>query len=115
MKYKDNHTTNMKVSAQREAENKDSIRVEFEVPPPKAKKGKDGESVPMPYGVTSRATICMSKEEAAHYPVGSTAAIHCVPGKDTEAEEDYPDNLQGRRAKEEDGIIARTKGYREEA
>lgn len=114
MKFgKCNHTTNMKVAAQRAQDgDKDSICVEFEVPPPK--KGKKNE--PMPYPST-RASICMSKKEAALYPVGSFAAIHCVPGKDKDAakDDDYPDNLQGRRAKEEDEITARTKGYREEA
>lgn len=116
MKFgKCNHTTNMKVTGQRAQDgDKDSICVEFEVPPPKAKKSESGEVSAFPMAA-SRASVCMSRAEAKHYPVGSTAAIHCVPGKDDDvAKDEYPDNLQGNRAKEEDDITAKTKGYRDE-
>lgn len=60
--------------------------------------------------------IVVPKGTEAEYPIGSTVTLACEEGMPmAEAVETYPDNLQGRRAKEEDSLIARTKGYREEA
>jgi hypothetical protein len=88
-----NHTTNMRVKGHREA-NEDQVCVEFE--PREKPKGKKDGMVSMDV-TRSYASICMSKEEAKHYPVGSMAAIHCVPGRDSDAEETpKPKSARGR-------------------
>lgn len=110
-----NETAILRVKGCREA-GEGKVCVEFSAPEKKGEK----DDAPMPFGGESHASICMSKEAAKNYPVGSTVSLHCVPGADKDADEDdedeeYPDNLQGRRSKDEDAMTARIKGYREEA
>lgn len=78
-----NNTTRIQVKEHRIVG--DQILVRLEDPMPEPKKGKKGEmAAPVPFDAFEKrasASLPMSKEEAAHYPVGSTVELHCVPAK----------------------------------